>query len=223
MGSGPSELIDIILSANDGKTAGALALAGDYSIDAAEKALKTHVREIGSKMAVKARDAEELELLLDVIEAGEHDDYLTNPDALLSREAVEEGEEILTHVYGSLERARTVSRSLRKPHGISEEKMERMMTLAATLCVAALVKRGQQTYLAADMGSVTSTFMSELVKAIIKGITHVPAKRRRRRNRATYAKSYKTSRKRRRQRKRSRRKKTPDLADVFGELLKRAI
>ena len=218
-----TELIDIILAANDGKTAGALALAGDYSVDAAEKALKTHVREIGSKIAVKARDPEELELLLDVIEAGEHDDYLTNPDALLSREAVEEGEEILAHVYGSVERARAVASTLRKPHGISEEKMQRMMTLAATLCVAALVKRGQQTYLAADMGGIASTFFSELIAAIIKGITHVPAKRRRRRNRATYAKSYKTSRKRRRQRKRSKRTRTPDLADVFGELLKRAI
>ncbi len=222
MSTQATELIDIILAANNGKTAGALALAGGYGVEAAEKALKTHVREIGTKIAVQARDPEELELLLDVIEAGEHDDYLTNPDALLSREAVEEGEEILTHVYGSVERARSVARTLRKPHGITEEKMERMMTLAATLCVAALVKRGQQTYLATDAGGAAASFISELIKAIIKGITHVPPKRRRRRNRATYAKSYKTSRKRRIQRRRSRRRNTPDLREVFGELLKRA-
>ncbi len=218
-----TELIDIILASNNGMTSGAIALAGNYPIEASEKALKTLVREIGSRMAVKARDPEELELLLDVIEAGEHDDYLTNTDALISREAIEEGEEILAHVYGSVERARSIAHSLRRPHGMTETNMERMMSLAATLCVAALVRRGRQTYLAADMGSVASTFWGELLNAIIKGATHVPAKRRRRRNRATYANSYKRSKKRTRQRSRSRRKTTPGLGDVFGEMLKRAI
>jgi hypothetical protein len=217
------ELIDIILASNQGRTAAALAMAGGYSVDSAEKALKTQVREIGSKIAIKAREPEELELLLDVIEAGEHDDYLTNPDALLSREAIEEGEEILAHVYGSLDRARTVARSLRRPHGLSEEKMERMMTLAATLCVAGLVQRGRQGFMAADLSGAGSVFWKELLKAVYKGVTYVPPKRRKRRSRSTYAGSYKTSSKRKRQRRRSKRKTTPSLADVFGELIKRAI
>ena len=218
-----TELIDIILNSNQGRTVGALALAGGYPADAAEKALRTLVRDIGHRMAMKAQDPAELELVLDVIEAGEHDDYLTNPDALLSREAAQEGEEILAHVYGSLDRARTVARSLRRPHGISEDKMERLMSPAATLCVAAMVARGRQGFMAADLGGVTQTFWTEMVNAVIKGITYVPPKRRRRRNRATVAKSYATSAKRKRQRRRSRRKSSPSLSDVFGELIKRAL
>ena len=218
-----TELLDIILAGHEGKLVGAIALAGQYPIEAAEKALKTLVHDIASRIAVKVRDEDELELLLDVIEAGEHDDYLDNPDALLSREAIEEGEEILVHVYGSAERARTIAKSLRRPHGMSESNMERLMSLAATLCVAAIVKRGQQTYLAADLGPASSSFWQEFVQAIIKGATHVPAKRRRRRSRATYANSYKKSKKRTRQRTKSRRKSTPGMADIFGELLKRAI
>jgi hypothetical protein len=217
------ELIDIILASNQGRTAAALAMAGGYSVDSAEKALKTQVREIGSKIALKARDPEELELLLDVIEAGEHDDYLTNPDALLSREAIQEGEEILAHVYGSLERARTMARSLRRPHGLTEEKMERMMTLTATLCVAGLVQRGRQGFMSADLPQAGSVFWKELLKAVYKGVTYVPPKRRKRRSRATYAGSYKSSAKRKRQRRRSKRKTTPSMADIFGELIKRAI
>ena len=220
--TGNTELIDIILASNEGRTAGAIALAGGYPADAAEKALRTLVREIGHRMAVKAQDPEELELLLDVIEAGEHDDYLTNPDALLSREAVQEGEEILAHVYGSLDRARTVARSLRRPHGLNEDKMERLMSLAATLSVAAMVARGRQGFMAADLGGVTKTFWTEMVNAVIKGVTYVPPKRRRR-NRATVAKSYSTSAKRKRQRSRSKRKANPSLSDVFGELIKRAL
>ena len=218
-----NELIDIILASNQGRTAGALALAGGYPADAAEKALKTLVRDIGHRMAMKAQDPDEFELILDVIEAGEHDDYLTNPDALLSREAAQEGEEILAHVYGSLDRARTVARSLRRPHGINEDKMERLMSLAATLCVAATVARGRQGFMAADLGGVTQTFWTEMVNGVIKGITYVPPRRRRRRNRATVAKSYATSAKRKRQRRRSRRKTNPSLSDVFGELIKRAL
>ncbi len=218
------ELVDIVLASNDGKTAGALAMAGGFSADAADKALRTQIREIGSRMAIRARDPEELQLLLDVIEAGEHDDYLNEVDAILSREAIEEGEEILAHVYGTVERARTISRSLRKPHGINAEQFERLMSVTATLCVAALVRRGQQTWLpAVGVESAASTFWSELVGAVIKGVTHVPAKRRRRRSRATYANSYKRSKKRTRQRNKSRRKTTPNLGDIFGELLKRAI
>jgi hypothetical protein len=218
-----NELIDIILASNQGRTAGALALAGGYPADAAEKALKTLVRDIGHRMAMKAQDPDEFDLILDVIEAGEHDDYLTNPDALLSREAVQEGEEILAHVYGSLERARTVARSLRRPHGINEDKMERLMSLAATLCVAAMVARGRQGFMAADLGGAAQSFWSELVNAVIKGVTYVPPKRRKRRSRATVARSYASSRKRKRQRSRSKRKTSPSLADVFGELVKRAL
>lgn len=218
-----NELIDIILASNQGRTAGALALAGGYPADAAEKALKTLVRDIGHRMAMKAQDPDEFELILDVIEAGEHDDYLTNPDALLSREAVQEGEEILAHVYGSLERARTVARSLRRPHGLNEDKMERLMSLAATLCVAAMVSRGRQGFMAADLGGAAQSFWSELVNAVIKGITYVPPKRRKRRSRATVARSYARSGKRKRQRSRSKRKTSPSLADVFGELVKRAL
>lgn len=221
--AGDSELVDIVLMAHDGKTAAILALAGGYPADAAEKALRTQVREIGHQMARKAQDPEELELILDVIEAGEHDDYLNNPDALLSREAIQEGEEILAHVYGSLGRARTVARGLRRPHGINEDKMERLMSLAATLCVAGLVRRGRQGFMSADLGDTTQVFWKEMINAIIKGITYVPPKRRRRRNRATVAGSYSTSSKRKRQRARSRRTAPPSLADVFGELLKRAI
>jgi hypothetical protein len=218
-----NELIDIILASNQSRTAGALALAGGYPADAAEKALKTLVRDIGHRMAMKAQDPDEFDLILDVIEAGEHDDYLTNPDALLSREAVQEGEEILAHVYGSLERARTVARSLRRPHGINEDKMERLMSLAATLCVAAMVARGRQGFMAADLGGAAQSFWSELVNAVIKGVTYVPPKRRKRRSRATVARSYASSRKRKRQRSRSKRKTNPSLADVFGELVKRAL
>lgn len=221
------ELIDIILAANNGRTAGAIALAGNYPVDASEKALRTHVREIGHKMALKAQTPEEMELLLDVIEAGEHEDYLTNPDVLLSREAIEEGEEILTHVYGSLEAARAVARRLRRPHGIGEPQMERMMTLAATLCVAGLVRRGQTGFMAASSSGGTGgaglSFLREMLTAVIKGITYVPPRRRRRRNRATYAASYKTSLKRKWQQKRSSRTTSPSHADVFGELIKRAI
>lgn len=221
--SAKTEIVDIVLASNDGKTAAALAMAGGYSVDAAEKALKTLVREVGSKLVLKAQDPDELELMLDVIEAGEHDDYLSNPDALVSREAIEEGEEILEHLYGSLERARTMAAQVRRPHGLSEEKMERLMTLAATLSVAAMVQRGRQGFMSADLNGTGSVFWKELLRAIYKGITHVPPKRRRRRNRATVARSYKTSRKRRRQRRRSRRKSRPSLADVFGELIKRTI
>ena len=100
------------------------------------------------------------------------------------------------------------------------------MTLAATLCVAGLVSRGRQGFMAADLSGsqgAGSVFWKELLAAIVKGVTHVPAKRRRRRTRATVSPSYKTSRKRTRQRSSSRRKTTPSLADVFGELIKRAI
>jgi len=97
------------------------------------------------------------------------------------------------------------------------------MSLAATLCVAATVARGRQGFMAADLGGVTQTFWTEMVNAVIKGITYVPPRRRRRRNRATVAKSYATSAKRKRQRRRSRRKSSPTLSDVFGELIKRAL
>lgn len=215
------ELVEIIAAGHKGRLAANVANVAGIAEADARAALEALVGEVAGRIAAKVADPAELELLLDVIEAGEHDDYLDSADALLSREAIQEGEEILTHVYGGLDAARAAAARLPRPASLDGPRMGSLMTLAATLSVAALTRRGRATWLPAAGDGYGSSLLGALIQGLIQGLTHVPARRRRRRTRATYSPRYAGSRKRKRKTATRRRTAEPTLADVFGELLKR--
>jgi len=83
-----------------------------------------------------------LESLLQALGTGNHDRYLDNPDALTGSEAVEDGNGILGHLFGSKATSRTLAKRASKTTGVSSGILKQMLPLIAGLAMGALKKQG---------------------------------------------------------------------------------
>lgn len=214
------EIFDIIVSSQGGALIAHLAAAAGVDQETARSALDRLVPEIGRCIAEKATNSEEHERLLAVVADSEADDYLDTPRTLLSRSAVQDGEDILTYLYGSLEAARAEAARIGAPDGMTQATFERLMTFAAALVLAAMTRRSKTLAMpAAALGSssgggIVAALVGAVVKGLVDGMKRALVPRRRR----TRIGSRRTSRTRRKKSTR-----TPSLNDILGDLVKDAL
>ena len=123
------------------RTVGA-ALGVDEAV--ARPALERLLAVIARRLSERAGDPVECQILLDVIAGGGFPRYLDDARALLGREAIRDGEDLLTYLYGSVEAAREHARAIGPPAGLDAEVFARLMTLAASLLLAAVARRLEQ-------------------------------------------------------------------------------
>lgn len=83
-----------------------------------------------------------LDSLLQALNKGKHDRYLDNPDALRGSAAVDDGNGILGHIFGSKETSRTLADRTSKTTGISSGILKKMLPLIAALVMGSLKKQG---------------------------------------------------------------------------------
>jgi len=83
-----------------------------------------------------------LENLLQALNKGGHDRYLDNPGALASTKAVDDGNGILGHIFGSKDTSRELAKRTAKTTGISAEILKKMLPLIAGLVMGSLKKQG---------------------------------------------------------------------------------
>ncbi|HHN72750.1 MAG TPA: hypothetical protein ENK13_01545 [Thermopetrobacter sp.] len=234
-----SELLDRISAANDGAQLAALATAAGLTPEALATLLRKQVPEVALRIHARATDDEaELDAIFDILEDGEAARYLADPRYLTSRAAVADGEDILAHLYGSLDKARAAIRDEDIPEGVSRQQAERLFTYAATLAVAAMSERYQQevapalglmgTDALAASGRASGGLLSMLIAALVQGIVRalrnalLPRRRRRYSRRyRRYSRSYRRRgySRRRSYRRRRRRRRRGTLERVLGDLL----
>ena len=235
-----SELLDRITSAGNGAQLAALATAAGLQPEQLAALLRKLVPEVALRIHARAADDEaELDAIFDILEDGEAARYLSDPRYLTSRAAVEDGEDILAHLYGSLDKARAMLCDEDLPAGINRAQAEKLFTYAATLTVAAMSERYQQevapalglmgTDALAATGRASGGLLSMLIAALVQGIVRalrnalLPRRRRRYSRRyRRYSSSYRRRgySRRRSYRRRRRRRRRSTLEQVLGDLLK---
>ncbi len=227
------ELVEHVITANSGRQAAAIAAAAGISPQEMEHLLRLQVPAIAARIHERAgNDEAELEAVFDLLEDGEAEEYLQKEREITTRDAVADGEDILEHLYGSLEAARTAAPV---PEGMSPELAARLMTFSAVLTVAAMTRRYRTEILPAMSaaaagsgreGGILSLLIAALIDGLIKGLTRALLPRRRRR-RTRYSYRYRRRRRRssrrsyrRRASRRRRRRSSSVLEDILGNVLK---
>ncbi len=231
------ELVEHIITANGGQQIAAIAAAAGIGPHDFEAVLRAQVPVIARRIHDAAGDDEaELEAIFDILEDGEAEDYLNTPKALTSREAVEDGEDILTHLFGSMEEA---ARTAPVPENMEPELAGRLMTFSAVLTVAAMSRRYRAEILPAakldgegdtrEQGGILSIIISALIAGLVRGLRKALLPRRRRRRR--YSSRYRyhrrrttrrrtTRRRKRRSSRRASRRGASILKDILGQGLR---
>jgi len=227
------ELVEHVITANGGRQVAAIAAAAGISPQEMERLLRLQVPAIATRIRERAAaDEAELEAVFDLLEDGEAEEYLQKEREITTRDAVADGEDILEHLYGSLEAARAAAPV---PEDMSPELAARLMTFSAVLTVAAMTRRYRTEVLPAMSaaasgegagGGLLALLLSALIDGLIKGLSRALLPRRRRR-RTRYSYRYRRKRRRtgrrrsrRRTSRRRRRRSSSILEDVLGNVLK---
>jgi hypothetical protein len=111
----------------------------------ARQALERLSRAIARRLSARvAVEPAEHEVLLDVVARGGFESYLDDPRALFGRGAVRDGEDLLAYAYGSVEAAREEAKKVGSPRWLDRDVFARLMTLAASLVLAAMARSMEQ-------------------------------------------------------------------------------
>ena len=82
-----------------------------------------------------------LEALLGALAGGSHHEYLNDPSRLSATEPIQDGNGILSHIFGSKEVSRQVATQASANTGISPDLLKQMLPLVAALAMGAMSHR----------------------------------------------------------------------------------
>ncbi len=86
-----------------------------------------------------------LESLEAALTRGQHTRYLDNPGTLAEPDAIQEGNGILGHLFGSKDVSRQVASSVSSQTGLGVDVLKKMLPMVASLAMGALAQRAART------------------------------------------------------------------------------
>jgi hypothetical protein len=209
-------LMDILDAAQGGALYANAGNASGLAAADARAAMSELCPALAAALRKRAEDPEAFENLLDLIEDGDGDAYLDDPGGLADGEALEDGEAILTDLFGSKEKAQAACADLLP--GVEPAALARLAPISAAAVLAALARANKPQQVAASDGGggggLLGTIIGAIVEGAVKGAARSLAPKRRRRRYTSYYGS-----RRRRTTTRKRRPRSPSLNDIFKEIL----
>jgi hypothetical protein len=118
-------------------------LGGQFGLDSGsvEKVLGQVVPALGRGLQKNTRSTGGLDSLLGALKGGQHQRYLDEPAAAVSRAGIEEGNGILGHILGSKDVSRNVAAHASSASGVTPDVIKKMLPMIATMAMGALSKQ----------------------------------------------------------------------------------
>ena len=134
-------VFDSILSAGNG--AAVRQLGSQLGLDEAQtsSALFALVPALSAGLRQNMQSPEGLSGLVSALSGGQHQRYITDPDALGRAETVADGNGILGHILGSKDVSRQIAARAGEQTGLGSDVMKRMLPLVATLVMGAMSRQ----------------------------------------------------------------------------------
>lgn len=144
--------------------------AVDVDEAVAREALDRLLPPIARRLAMRATDPQEHDVLRDVIAGGGFERYLDDPRAMMGRAAFRDGEQVLVYLYGSVEAAREDAMAVGPPAGLDRDVFARLMTLAASLLLGALSRRFDEQTRQRPAASGPADVLRDLGETVLRGL-----------------------------------------------------
>ena len=114
----------------------------------------------GLKKQTSSEDG--LDSLKNALQKGSHQNYLNNPSSLSSPESIQDGNNILGHIFGSKDVSRNVAGQAAESTGISADLIKKALPMIAGLAMGALSKNsnaGQSLSNSSSTGDLLGSLM----------------------------------------------------------------
>ena len=79
--------------------------------------------------------------ILDALNKGQHGKHLDEPERLVKKEATQEGNSILGHIFGSKDVSRNVANDAAEKTGLGRSLLKKMLPIVASMVMASLSKK----------------------------------------------------------------------------------
>jgi hypothetical protein len=138
------DLLQTILNAQNGTAVDQL--GQQLGLDRAQtvSAIQGLMPALAGGLAKNASAPDGLAGLEAALTGGAHARYLENPAALAHPEAIEDGNGILGHLFGTKEVSRQVAANASAQTGIGADILKKMLPMVASLAMAALAQRARR-------------------------------------------------------------------------------
>jgi hypothetical protein len=208
-------LMDVLEAAQGGRFFVNAGAAAGVDPARAQAALGAMCPAIAETLRKKAEDEAAFDRLLDMLEDGDGDAFLDDPNLLADPEVHKDGTAILADIYGSKQAAWIALQSAAKD--LKQEELAKLAPIGAASVLAALGRANASKLGIADNtatqesgGGLLGTIISAVAEGVMKGAARSLAPKRRRRRYTGYYRARRPAR---------RRTRRPSLNDIFGELL----
>lgn len=138
-------LMDMIMSSAGGQAPQQLGQQFGLDASQSQNALAALLPAISSGLKQNASTPQGLAGLLNAVQSGNHSQYLDNPAQLASESAVNEGNGILGHLFGSKEVSRAVAGRASEQSGVSPDILKKMLPMVAMMAMGSLGKQSGST------------------------------------------------------------------------------
>lgn len=137
-------LVETILNQQNG--AALRQIENQFGLDPGQSrsALAALVPALAVGLQRNAQSAGGLQDLLGALSSGRHEQYVEDPTTLELPETLEDGNGILSHVFGSKDVSRQVASRAAAQTGIGADLLKRMLPMVATLVMGTLARRTSQ-------------------------------------------------------------------------------
>ena len=135
------DLLQTILNAQGGTAVQQLGDQMGLDRDQTVAAVQQLVPALAAGLQHHASQPGGLEALLGALAGGDHQQYINDPSRLNATETIQDGNGILSHVFGSKDVSRQVAAHASANTGISPELLKQMLPLVAALAMGAMSHR----------------------------------------------------------------------------------
>jgi len=138
------DLLQSILQAGGGAAVQQLAASHGLSGGQVESVLAQLVPALAGGFAQNTQQEGGLDGLLNALAGGHHEQYVEDPATVTAPEAVDDGNGILGHIFGSKEVSREVASRASASTGVGADIIKKMLPMVAALAMGAMSKRANQ-------------------------------------------------------------------------------
>jgi len=136
-----ANLMDMILAAAGGQAPQQVGQQFGLNQNQSQSAIAALLPAISSALKHNTSSPQGLAGLLQALQTGSHEQYLDNPEQLAAPAAVNEGNAILGHLFGSKDVSRAVAGRASENSGVSSDILKKMLPMVAMMAMGSLGKQ----------------------------------------------------------------------------------
>jgi hypothetical protein len=159
-------LLDLILNDSNGQLVSQLAKRAGVSESEIGGILEQVVPAVSRGMKAKMSDKQGLSSIMDILKEKKPERYLDQNEDLGSASVVDDGNSILSEIFGSKDTSREVASRVAKKTGTSSSIIKMLLPVVASLAMGALSKNSNARGSSVDQGQSSSGMMG-MVKDFI--------------------------------------------------------